>query len=386
MKRISCILLLFCFVVLCAYAQALIIDHECTDLSAIPANWIDSVKGNCDMHYAHTSHGGQLCVGADRIESDNSFYAYENGWCELPVVANTFCVFDGQETHSYIYPEEYWGESDGMDLTRDVLEHNSSIHYSAFAWCGQLYDETPAYVNAYLDSMTSLETEFPGVTFIYFTSHTQYDGGDYGANRFHNNNLIRNYCNTNNKVLFDFGDIDAWWYNPVSEEWEFSSYEYDFETIPIEHPQYGIEEEAHTSYENCEHKGIAWWWMMARLCGWDGSVDVKENNPVKPKNFAIMTSPNPFNSSCKIRVQGVEGSRIQGIEIFDLQGKLLTPYSSRQSRDSFVPLNKGDRSDASASAQGVYIWQPEESISSGIYIVRATFDGRTVTGRVVYLK
>jgi len=369
MKRISCFMLLFCFMVSSVYAQAVIIDHTCTDLSSIPSNWIDSVKTNCDMHYAHTSHGGQLCVGADRIESDNSFYAYESGWCELPVVANTFCVFDGQEGgDDYIYPEMYWAETDGMNMTRDVLNHNPSIHYSAFAWCGQLYDETPAYVNAYLDSMTQLESEFPGVTFIYFTSHAQYDGDDYGANRFHNNELIRNYCTVNNKVLFDFGDIDCWWYNPVSEEWEFSSYEYDFETIPIEHSHYGIDEAAHTSYENCEHKGIAWWWMMARLCGWDGSVDVKENNSVKPDDFAILTSPNPFNSSCKIRIQGLVDSRIQGIEIFDLRGNVVADFT-----DNRLPITE-------------FVWSPDESLPGGIFLVRVTYDGRTVTERVVYLK
>ena len=37
-------------------AQSLVIDHTCTDLSLIPTAWIDSVKANVDMHYAHTSH------------------------------------------------------------------------------------------------------------------------------------------------------------------------------------------------------------------------------------------------------------------------------------------------------------------------------------------
>ena len=56
----------------------------------------------------------------------------------------------------------------------------------------------------------------------------------------------------------------------------------------------------------------------------------------------------------------------------------------------FIPLNKGDvakRQGVSASTQGVYIWQPDESISSGVYLVRATTDdGKQITKRIVYLK
>ncbi len=190
MKNIT--LVVFSLLMFAAIASAqIIIDHTCTDLSSIPTEWIDSVKANVDFHYAHTSHGGQLCVGADSIESDNPFYAVEFGYCSLPSAPNTFCVFDGQEGgDDYIYPEMYWATADGMNMTRDVLNHNPSIHYSAFAWCGQLYDEDYAYVQAYLDSMSELESEFPEVTFIYFTSHAQYGDDDYGANRYYNNEHI----------------------------------------------------------------------------------------------------------------------------------------------------------------------------------------------------
>lgn len=76
--------------------------------------------------------------------------------------------------------------------------------------------------------------------------------------------------------MFDFADIDCWWYNPVSEEWELSTYEYwngsDTVTIPFEHPQYNYNQAGHTSYENCENKGKAVWWMMAKLTGWEDGI------------------------------------------------------------------------------------------------------------------
>ncbi|MHA1396015.1 MAG: hypothetical protein ACTSRZ_21130, partial [Promethearchaeota archaeon] len=32
-------------------------------------------------------------------------------------------------------------------------------------------------------------------------------------------------------------------------------------------------EAAHTTYESCENKGKAFWWMMAKLAGWGKKVD-----------------------------------------------------------------------------------------------------------------
>jgi len=116
----------------------------------------------------------------------------------------------------------------------------------------------------------------------------------------------------------------------------------------------------------------------------------------KPISFELTVSPNPFNSSCAITAPaGTE------IEIYDLQGRLVwnKPSDSdyigatsliKGGKPEAVPLNKGDvakRQGVSASTQGVIIWQPDESISSGVYSVRATTNvGKRITKRVVYLK
>ena len=54
-------------------AQPIIIDHTCTDLTQIPAAWITQVKQQVQVHYAHTSHGGQITEGLDRLgQADNT--------------------------------------------------------------------------------------------------------------------------------------------------------------------------------------------------------------------------------------------------------------------------------------------------------------------------
>lgn len=261
------------------FSQGIVIDHHCLQFSQIAMNWIDSVQANQKWHYAHTSHGSQLTIGLDRIETSNPDYNIARSYCSLPDVAGALCIFDGQENISYITPEEYWRTTAGMNNTRDVLNNNPTINVSQWCWCTQVNTYSAANVQAYLDSISVLEAEFPEVTFVYMTGNAQTGPGNHynqnlnqGYNRYLRNEQIRNYCISNDKVLFDFADIDCWWYNPTTEEWELSTYEYwngiDTVLVPYEHPQYNINQAGHTSFENCENKGMAVWWMMAELAGW----------------------------------------------------------------------------------------------------------------------
>lgn len=249
----------------------LVIDHLCADIGAIPSSWIDEAQALVKWHYAHTSHGSQLTNGLDTIEAFDPAYDAEIGRSYLPVVANALCVFQGQEDATYIEPQDYWETSEGMDKTRAVLANNPTINVSAFAWCTQLSSATEEYVQSYLDSMTVLEGEFPNVTFVYMTGNAQ----SYGAaeNRTLRNRQIRDYCVLNNKVLYDFEDLDCWWFNPETQEWEQgTTTDYWGNVWPVQHPEYDGAEVAHTTWESCFQKGEAVWWMVARLAGWDGST------------------------------------------------------------------------------------------------------------------
>jgi len=276
---------------------SMIIDHICTDLSQIPDTWITTVKNSAKMYYGHTSHGEQLTVGLQRIEDANSFYSIARSYWNLPSESNTFNIYEPD-----IY--NYW---DYTASVPGILTTYPSINFSMYSWCMQLKEYTAQQVQDYLNSMAALEVTHPDITFIYMTGNAQDTGFD-GYKRYLRNEQIRNYCTANDKVVYDFEDLDSWWFNPTTQQWEHATYDYNGYTIPVEHPHFYGSDAGHTTYESCEQKGKAVWWMMAKLAGWnpgtttstidpndvdgDGVIDEEDNCPSLPNSPTLGTCVN----------------------------------------------------------------------------------------------
>ncbi len=131
--------------------------------------------------------------------------------------------------------------------------------------------------------------------------------------------------------------------------------------------------------------------FFGKIFCWANPAGVIENKNAKvPQNIQIFAYPNPFNSSCRITIlyngnsAGIAmNSRFHReetqcnkstLKVFDIRGNVVG--ATRR-----VAQQKGHAS------HHPYIWTPDETISSGIYFVRATMeDGRTITKRIVYIR
>jgi len=108
--------------------------------------------------------------------------------------------------------------------------------------------------------------------------------------------------------------------------------------------------------------------------GDSAAVYVLDNNSL-PSCLTVQAFPNPFNSSISITTPADAM-----IEIYDITGSRVWGIGSITVNDAASPytLNPIPCS---------FIWQPDETIASGLYLVRATTeDGSTVTKRIFYIR
>jgi len=75
--------------------QNTIIDHTCLGIESIPSRWVEHIRKNIALHYAHTSHGEQLIYGAQLVEAEDPDFAISLEECDLPLSTASLSVMDG---------------------------------------------------------------------------------------------------------------------------------------------------------------------------------------------------------------------------------------------------------------------------------------------------
>jgi hypothetical protein len=274
-----------------ARTKPLIIDHTCRDISKIPESWIDRVKSMV-LHHTGQSHGRQVPHGMETLELQSSVFSQTQGENDIPIGPG-LRITRGQRSasnswQSSIGPESYWQGEAGKDWTRRTLDYHKAngnrVDASLHTWCWHLRSWNESQVNDYLASMEALEEEYPDVTFVYMTD-TADTTGDTGYNRWRRNEQIRAYCRANNKVLFDFADLETWSADGRVQNTYYYSGSGDH--IPYWHPDWTsppFYSDGHINEAACTMKAKAMWWLLARLAGWDPDVKPPPPPPPPPAN------------------------------------------------------------------------------------------------------
>lgn len=240
----------FLLVVVCHTAQAEIrADHtSVAKADLIPNEVVEQVVDELKIFYGHTSHGSQPIDGmALMVEERPEFPS-------LPTLHEISGDLGVDGDLSWVPPTRAW------------LDANPDYNVVAWSWCGGASHNTEEGTAIYLDAMNRLERDYPRVVFVYMTGHLNGTGPD--GNLYRNNNQIREYCRINDKVLFDFADIESWDPDGVyyPDETDACNWCVDY---CEDHTCSICEDCAHSHGFNCYIKGRAFWWMLARIVGWD---------------------------------------------------------------------------------------------------------------------
>ncbi len=391
-----------------AFGQGIFIDHRHTDLSQIPDEWIDAAKANLRIHYFRRSHGSQVDAGG--MTALKSYFGAKYDYNDY---ASANSLYLSIRFLSVDYDPAIWASD-----TRAYLDNptNAAVNVIMWAWSFDFYISD---IQAYLDTMEDFIAEYgPNgtkiqdgtrtvpVTFVFQTA-CSLEGDAENEIIFNGNKLIRAHCANNNRILFDFNDIEC--YNPdgvyfgeANSDGSYGglkrlgddiSYNIDANTrgnwgiewiaanpnhelsklaassvcVSCAHSD-GSDSRSEDSRLHCVLKGRAAWWMWAVLAGWEAGITTGVEQKQSIENIGELKNyPNPFETSTTIAYNLKENAQVV-LELWNSNGqKISTLINQKQTKGNYeVPVNLDNR--------------------KGIYFYTLKVNGQQISNKMIKLK
>ncbi|MEN8121135.1 MAG: T9SS type A sorting domain-containing protein, partial [Bacteroidota bacterium] len=373
---------------------------------------------NLKIRYFRRSHGSQIDVGGmaalRRYSGDyNNLYAYNSTGAGGEMYFSTLW-------NSLDFENDTW-----LSTTRDYLDasENAGINVVMWAWSSYFYAMD---VDQYLADMESLISEYgtggseitagnrsEPVTFIFQTSCGQKSIERNDA-VYTKNKKIREHCINNNRIIFDFNDIECYdpdgnYYGDGAADGSYTnvrmlhddiSYISDSTNVSIHSGRgnWGLEwmnrnpnaELTKIAADNictvCEHsdqrenpaednsrlhcvlKGRAAWWMWAVLAGWEDGITTNiEQKQYNKKVGDLNNYPNPFDTSTTIVYSLKENAHVT-LEIWNSRGqKIRTLVNKKQAKGNYsLPISLDNK--------------------KGVYFYTLKVNGKQISNKMLKLK
>jgi hypothetical protein len=292
---------------------AVVIDHNCGDLSAIPQIHI-APAASLRLLLRHASVGQGIGWGLDCFAGLH------------PTNSECSCYPPGQ------YPRDNWvlelrggnwkDKVDDLVTQAETRTDEFDVFTMKFCYIDALGDSHPDW-DYYRAAMEQLELDYPDKVFVWWTIPLTRDGMP-GTDFF--NALVRSYCRANGKILFDIADIECHDPNGLKQ-----TNAQGCEVICQDYTK-----EIHAGHLNVPGRirvASAIWQLMASIAGWHkGSIQaaidaasngdtivVEEGTYFESINFRgkniVLTSTDP-NDPKAVAATVIDGNNLESVVTF----------------------------------------------------------------------